>query len=124
MMKRIKKLLRSFRHAASGLRWALREQNFQIELVTGAVALLLAAYFRISPWQLAVLSMIILLVLILEIINTIFERVIDILVPRQHPYAKVIKDMMAGAVLLACFGSVIIGIIIFLPYLAAWLDKN
>jgi len=100
----------------SGLRCALREQNFQIELAAAAAVLALAGYCRISQADFTVLFLVIILVLILEIINTIFERVIDILVPRQHPYAKVIKDMMAGAVLLACLGSVVLGWVIFYPH--------
>jgi diacylglycerol kinase len=115
-MLKIKRLIRSFNHAVDGLRCALREQNFQIELLAALVALALAVCFNIPKWELSVLIIIILLVLILEIINTIFERVIDILVPRQHPYAKTIKDMMAGAVLLACLGSLLIGFIVFLPH--------
>ena len=116
-MSRIKRLARSFRHAVNGLRMVLREQNFQIELAVAASALALATYFCIQRWEFSVLVLVILLVLMMEIINTIFERVIDVLVPRQHPYAKAIKDMMAGAVLLACAGSVIVGIVIFLPYI-------
>jgi len=94
----------------------LREQNFQIELSAAFGALVLAAYFCISRLELISLILIILLVLVSEIVNTIFERVIDVLVPRQHPYAKAIKDMMAGAVLLSCLGSIAIGFIIFFPY--------
>lgn len=115
-MFKIKRFLRSFRHAANGLRWALREQNFQVELAAAIAALLLALYFDISRGELSVLILVISLVLVMEIINTIFERILDILVPRQHPYAKIIKDMMAGAVLLACFGSVALGFVIFMPY--------
>lgn len=111
--------MRSFRHAATGIHCVLREQNFQIELVAAAMALASALYLRISNIELSILILVILLVLILETINTIFERVIDILVPRQHPYAKAIKDMMAGAVLLSCLGSIILGVLIFFPYLSA-----
>lgn len=115
-MFKIKRLARSFRHAAAGIKCALREQNFQIEAAAAITTVLLGLYYCISRWELAVLVLVILMVLSLEIINTIFERITDILVPRQHPYVKLIKDMMAGAVLLACLGSVLVGLIIFLPY--------
>lgn len=121
LISRVKKISRSLRHASSGLKFALREQNFQIELFAGFCALAFSVFFRIARWELSVLILTILLVLMFEIINTIFERVIDILVPRQHPYAKVIKDMMAGAVLLACLGSLLIGLIVFLPYICRFL---
>jgi diacylglycerol kinase len=61
------------------------------------------------------------LVLALELANTALERVMDILKPRVHPYARVIKDMMAGAVLLTSLAAIAIAIVIFLPYTLAFL---
>jgi diacylglycerol kinase len=55
-------------------------------------------------------------VLISEIINTAIERIVDILKPRIHPYARLIKDLMAAAVLISVTASIIVGIIIFYPY--------
>lgn len=118
-MIKIKRLARSFKHAFNGLKYALREPNFIIEMSTAGLAILLAMLCGISRWEWAALMLVILLVLMLEIINTVFERMIDIIVPRTHPYAKIVKDMMAGAVLLACFGAVIVGFIIFCPYFAS-----
>ena len=51
----------------------------------------------------------------IKTINSIFERIIDILRPRFHPEAKIIKDMMAAIVLIASISSVVIGLSIFLP---------
>jgi len=56
-------------------------------------------------------------VLIMELINTVFERVVDILKPRIHPYARVIKDLMAATVLITSIVAVIVGVIIFYPYI-------
>ena len=53
----------------------------------------------------------------MELINTIFEKVVDVLRPRIHHYAEVIKDIMAAAVLVSSIGAVIIGVLIFLPYI-------
>lgn len=121
-MINLKRLVRSFKHAANGLKHALREPNFTIEITAAAIAIFFALYFRIERWEWAALFSVILLVLMLEIINTVFERMIDIMVPRSHPYAKIVKDMMAGAVLLACLGSVFVGFVIFCPYLSSWLE--
>ena len=62
------------------------------------------------------LFIVIFAVLVMELINTIFERVVDMLKPRVHPYAQLVKDVMAAAVLLSSIGAVIVGIIIFWPY--------
>jgi diacylglycerol kinase len=56
-------------------------------------------------------------VLVLEIINSIFERIVDVYKPRLNPYVRDIKDMMAAAVLIASLGAAIIGLMIFIPYL-------
>ena len=42
---------------------------------------------------------------------------IDLIHPERHPLAGRVKDMAAGAVLITAIMAVIIGLIIFLPYL-------
>ena len=42
---------------------------------------------------------------------------LDLLKPRLSPQVETVKDIMAGAVLLASIGSVIVGAIIFIPYI-------
>lgn len=79
--------------------------------------LLLALLFGLNDLEKGILLIIIVMVLGMELINTAFERVIDMLKPRVHPYARIVKDMMAGAVLLTACLAVIIGALIFLPYL-------
>ena len=43
---------------------------------------------------------------------------LDMMKPRVHPYVRVIKDLVAGSVLIAAIGALIAGLLIFLPYLA------
>ena len=59
-------------------------------------------------------------VLVMEILNTVFEYFADMLKPRIHHYVHLIKDIMAGAVLITSLGAFFIGLIIFLPYLLEW----
>ena len=56
-------------------------------------------------------------VLAFEIINTVVERILDIIKPNVHPYVRVVKDMSAGAVLLAAIVAVLVGMYIFIPHL-------
>ncbi len=119
-MNNLRKFFKSFDHALNGLKYALRnEQNFQLEVVIGVFVILLMFIFDIRGWEKVALFLVIFSVLVMELINTIFERVVDILRPRVHPYAQLIKDIMAAAVLLASVGAVVIGTIIFYPYFAA-----
>src|SRR3990172_9980044 len=117
-MDNFSKLLKSFRHAFRGLKYALRnEQNFQIEVLAGILVLILMFLFPTRTLEKIALFIVIFAVLVIELINTIFERVVDILKPRVHPYAQLVKDIMAAAVLLSSVRAVILGVIIFLPYL-------
>ena len=117
MLMKIRVFWRSMRHAASGIVFALvRERNFQIECGFALVALALAFWIPLLPSEWALLLFVIGWVLTLELINTIIERILDIVKPNVHPYVRVVKDMAAGAVLIASFISVLIGIFIFLPH--------
>lgn len=118
MVLNIKLLKKSFQQALKGLQKTLSEQqNFKIQTFIGSIVLILALILRVKRVELALLIIIISQVLILELINTAFERIVDILKPRIHIYAEVVKDILAGAVLLASFAAIIVGIIIFYPYI-------
>lgn len=113
----LSRLGRSFRNAGRGLAglWR-REQNFRIHVLAALVALFLAFYLKISAWQLLALIFIILVVLVLEMINTAFERLVDMYKPRLHEYVGEIKDIMSAMVLVAAAASIAVALIIFLPY--------
>lgn len=116
-MENLKRLFKSFKYAFRGLKYVLKnEQNFQIEVLVGVFIFFLMFIFDIRNSEKVALVLVIFAVLVIELINTIFERVVDILKPRIHPYAQLIKDIMAAAVLLSSIGAVIVGFFIFYPY--------
>ena len=116
-MNSFQKLFKSFRYATRGLKYVLKnEQNFQIEILGGIFVVILMYLFPTRSLEKIALFIVIFAVLVMELINTIFERVVDMLKPRVHPYAQLVKDVMAAAVLLSSIGAVIVGIIIFWPY--------
>lgn len=115
---KLKKLFHSFGHAIAGFRFALRkEQNFRIEIM--AALLVIAAMFlvKVKAWEAIVLTVMIFGVLVLEVLNTSLEQLVNMLKPRVHPKARVLKDLMATAVFLAAIASAIIGILVFWPYI-------
>jgi diacylglycerol kinase len=59
--------------------------------------------------------------MILEIVNSIFERLLDLIKPRIHNYVEDIKDMASAIVFIGACVSFIIGLLIFLPYIIALL---
>jgi undecaprenol kinase len=119
MMFSLSRLTRSFRYAGRGLKYVfLEEQNFRIQIIIGLIVLILALYFNVKVWEGVALLLVIMMVLVLELINSVFERIIDVLKPRMHPYVEVVKDIMSATVLLASISAIIVGILIFYPYLA------
>ena len=116
--------VRSFVYALKGIYFAVRnEKNFQIEIIIGGCAVVLALLLSLSGLEQGLIILSVALVLTLELANTALERVIDILKPRVHPYARIIKDMMAGAVLLASLAALAIGLAIFVPYMIVWFSS-
>lgn len=117
-MKRFKEFSRSFSFAFRGLKYAFKnERNFQNELIMGFLVVAAMVYFKVTRGETIVLIIIIMGVLIMELLNTIMERVVDILKPRVHPYARLIKDLMAASVLMASILAAIVGFIIFIPHI-------
>jgi undecaprenol kinase len=72
--------------------------------------------FQVTMAEAIILTMLIIFVLVLEVVNTIFEKMVDILKPRIHNYVAVIKDMMAAAVFIAALGAATVALMIFVPY--------
>jgi diacylglycerol kinase len=63
----------------------------------------------------ALLTLVIVLVLVTELFNTALEAVVNLVTEEWEGYAKIAKDVSAGAVLMTSLGAVIIGCIIFVP---------
>lgn len=122
-MKKIKEQINyfrdSFNYASRGISYAWKtEQNFRTEVIIAILVIIMMLVFPLRPIQQVLLGLLIIWVLSLELINTVFERLADIIKPKAHPYIKITKDLMAGAVLISAAGAAVIGIIIFYPYWA------
>ncbi|MFG6114294.1 diacylglycerol kinase family protein [Halobacillus sp. MO56] len=111
-----------FRYAWRGIIIVAKtERNIKIHITAAVIVLILSWLLHLSPVEWTVILLIIALVLTLEMVNTSIEKAMDHLAPDIHPAVGAIKDIAAGAVLVAAFFSVIIGLIIFLPKIMAFL---
>lgn len=109
-------VLGSFRFAFSGLWHVLRTQpNIYIHLGIAGAVILLGLWLRLSFEQWAIVALTIGFVLVNELINTAVEAMVDLVSPEYHPLAKIVKDVMAGAVLLAAMTSVVVGLLVLGP---------
>lgn len=118
--KRKKKII-GFRFAWNGIKAVIiNERNFKIQLGCGLLACITGAILGLELLEWTVLILVIGLVLGMEMVNSSIERLLDYLAPDLHPEAGMIKDMAAGAVLIAAVASVAIACLIFIPKLAPY----
>ncbi|MFB4211861.1 diacylglycerol kinase [Shouchella sp. JSM 1781072] len=114
----VKRLIRSFNFAISGLGYVIKnEQNMQIHLISTIVICGLAWFFSVTAMEWVVLLLVMGGVLTAETLNTAIERTVDLVTEEYHPFAKRAKDIGAASVFIFCVIAVIIGLIIFVPYL-------
>jgi len=112
----MKRLIRSFGFAFKGLGYAAKTQpNFRFHLVAGTVAVILGCFFQLSTVEWLWLMACIAIVLITELLNTSLETLTDLVSPTYNEKAGHVKDVAAGAVVVAALFALVTGIIIFLP---------
>lgn len=97
-----KNFFQSLNCAIKGLIEILKEEkNFKIYLFIFLIFLSINIVFKIPIYEVYVFLISTLIVLTLEVINTAFERMVDKLMPSKNNNAKIIKDYLAGSVLIS-----------------------
>ena len=91
----------AFGYSLSGLRSAWFEPAFRQEAIAAIVLLPLALWMGRSWVEVAMLAGSVLLVMIVELLNTCVETAIDRIGPEWHQLSKRAKDMGSAAVLLS-----------------------
>ncbi|MFC1662654.1 diacylglycerol kinase family protein [Patescibacteria group bacterium] len=114
----IKSFVKSVSYAWRGIRQAYKsEQNFRLDTFAAVIVVALMVFFRLTWGEVIVLTLMIILVMVLELVNTSVEKMTDLFKPRMHHYAEAVKDILAGAVLIASLGALFVGFLIFYPYI-------
>jgi diacylglycerol kinase (ATP) len=113
--------VRSFYYAICGILRMIRcQHNAWIHAFATFAVLFAASFFRISGadwcWVILAISM----VWTAEALNTAFEFLADAASPEFHPLVRNAKDVAAGDVLIAAIAAVIIGCIVFWPYVESF----
>lgn len=113
-----RKLKNSFKFALEGIYFALKEnQNLRIAFVGAIFTIILSILFKVSPFEMGILGVMILLVICAEMINSAIEQMVNLITTEHRQEAKIAKDVSAGMVLLTLIGSIIVGLLIFVPYI-------
>ena len=109
--------LQSFRHAFSGVWRVLRTQpNAWIHAAATVVVVGMGFGFQVTAFEWACLILATMAVWTAEAVNTALELLGDALSADFHPLVGKAKDVAAGAVLIAAVGAVVVGLLIFGPY--------
>ena len=116
-MEKIKRrsMAESFNAAIEGFLFVIRTQrNMRIHFMLAVLVLLLGICLNFTRVELIMLLLTSAIVLITEMINTAMEIVMDYVEVSHSQWVKVVKDITAGAVLMASISAVIVGYFLFL----------
>jgi len=110
--------LRFFQYAFVGLRYTLKNhKSFALQSVAALIALVFAVVFRITRIEWIILIVTIGGVLTAELFNTAAESILDYLEKKHNLNVRIAKDVAAAGVLVTAIVSIIVGVLIFGPYI-------
>lgn len=105
----IKRILKAFVYSRDGFLSAFKsEAALRQDLAVFAIFSIVAMCLNLVLWQKAVLISSLLLIVIMELVNTAVEVVIDRISPEYHELSKKAKDIGSLLVLLAFVNAVIL----------------
>ncbi|MDO4728019.1 MAG: diacylglycerol kinase family protein [Bacteroidota bacterium] len=114
----IKGRIKSLKYAVLGAyKLASTEHSIISQLSIGALVTFMGFYFEISKVEWMFQTLAIGMILAVEGLNTAVEKIADFIHPDHHPKIGFIKDIAAGAVFFIAITAILIGIIIYTPYI-------
>ncbi len=117
MKKFIHRRVNSVKWAWSGLwRFFSTETHAVLHLISAVIVVVLGFLFDVTPLEWVALILAIGLVIQAEIWNTVLEKVADFVQAEYDLRIKVIKDLSAAAVLWCACVAIVIGFLVFTPY--------
>ena len=114
------KFFRSFKYAIRGIGTVFKEEfNARVHFLAALVVIVLGFVLKVAWFEWIILILVMGGVFTMELINTSIEGLADLYSMELNPKIKKIKDLSAGAVLVAAITALIIGLVIFLPKILA-----
>lgn len=110
----LRRLLSATRFSLEGLRSALSESAFRLEVSLAAVLIPLGLYLGATGVERALLVGSVLLVLIVELLNSAIEATVDRVSLERHPLAKRAKDFGSAAVMIALGNVIVVWLLVLL----------
>ena len=115
----LQRAIRACQYSLSGLKWAWRyEHAFRQELMVAVPAALVALALPVSALEKLLLIGTLVLVLVVELINSAIEAAIDRISLERHPLSRNAKDFGSAAVMLTILLAGGAWAVVVLPLLA------
>lgn len=108
----MKLFLDKFKNAFRGLFLGMRDTSIKIQIILMAAAILFGVFMNFNLLEWCILLLCCVMVVSLEFINTVLEKIMDFIQPEYHETIRDIKDLGAGFVLLASIVVFIIGFLL------------
>ena len=107
-------IIDSFNFAVSGIILSIKtERNMLIHYIIAILVLLASLFFDFSRMEFLILLFATTLVIVMELMNTAIEKTVDMITEEYHPLAKLVKDISAGAVLIAAINALLVAYLLF-----------
>lgn len=114
--KRLKNsgFINAWENAIKGIIYAVTTQgNIRKQLAIAVIVMLISLFFNLSRAEFLCLMFTIILIIVVEMINTAIETVVDLYTELYHPKAKIAKDVGAGAVVISVINALIVAYFLF-----------
>ncbi len=119
--RNLRKFFASIRYSVDGFLAAIKHEfSFREDFLFVILLVPFAVILPINAVSTAVMIGSLLLIMVVELLNSSIEWVIDYLRPEQHPLAKRIKDMGSAAVFVAYINCIVIWAILLWPSNSVW----
>lgn len=110
------RLIAKFKYALKGIGWLVSDRSVVWQLVNTLIAFSIAIVFKFTMNEMIIVGIMCTIVVTLEAINTVIEKLLDDFCPHIDKRCGNLKDGMAGIVLIASISSLIIGIVILIQH--------
>lgn len=111
---RKRSVIESFNYAVTGIITALKsERHMRVHYFLAIGVIIASLFFDLSKLEFSILLFAVSLVIVAEMLNTAIEKAVDMITTDYHPLARVVKDVAAGAVLIASLNALVVGYLLF-----------
>lgn len=111
--------IKSAKYSLEGLYMAIKEErSLHLYIICAFIVAGFSIFFKISYIDAIIVSLVMCLILALELINTSIESVVDLVTLEKKALAKRAKDTASSATFVFVVLGIILGVIIFVPYIS------